>query len=379
MAPADTRALLVCIVASSVSVETASTEKTRVVPEYDRHIERVLIMVPERDGDQGRGTADPRFVRAVYDELLTAIPSYSEVGIVAQARDRETVLGWSRLYDARDDIHLHFVRASEETVDLWSQDLGEYVFVNGEGRFLVSALPHPSMGTARAAAQSRANIARRIFGAAVISADFVFEGGNVMFDRTPEGLRVLVGEDVVGHTVESARRHGRRVTKNDVVERVARRFGAAEVVVLAGEQSGGLFHIDQAFALLREGKAVLQTPSETRSREAVLLSGYRAQLTALRYEIFEMPTSVEAIRRYQTSVNVLPFTDLQTGEDVVIFPVFPGEVAVNAPVVLSKEHLIGKAALAYAVFERTGYAPRPVRDVSHVSGGNTHCITNVLH
>lgn len=319
-------------------------------------------------------------MHAVYHELLTAIPEYSEIDIIARARDRDTVLDWNHLFDEHDDIHLHFVREPADEVDLWTQDLGEYFETNGQGRFLVSALPHRSMGTSRAVATSRESIAKRIFGpSAVISAKFVFEAGNLLFDRTESGLRVLAGEDVVTHSIESARLDGERLEARDVAREVSKQFGGAEVIVLEGDQGGGLFHIDQAFVILRDGKIILNMLPEMGTEEAVTLAGYREQLASLGYEVFELPANLDDIQHYRTSLNALPFTHRDSGRDMVIFPVFPGQVVADAPRELASQHLRGDAATAFSLFEHAGYEPLPVRDYAHISGGNTHCIANILY
>ena len=357
-----------------------------VTPEYARHLKRVLISVPQPDArasstsDVARSTVDERFVHAVYTELLSAIPDYSEIGIVARAQDRDTILGWTSLFERRDDIHLHFVRDPDREVDLWSQDLGEFITVGGEGRFLVSALPHPKMVVARHIAESRQAIATKIFGRETVqSTDFVFEAGNLLFDQSESGTRVLAGEDVVTRTIESARLSGRTLTEADVARRISRQFGGAEVSVLRGAQGGGLIHIDQAFLLLGNGDVMLNWIDDDASAEAKLLSGYHEQLEWLGYRVRRLPVSLSDVREYRATTNAVPFVHLDSGAPTVIFPVFPGEVVEGAGVRLTAHDLRGKAAHAYRLFVEAGYEPLPVRDYAHVSGGNTHCIANVLN
>ncbi len=55
---------------------------------------------------------------------------------------------------------------------------------------------------------------------------------------------------------------------------------------------------------------------------------------------------------------------------LTLFPeMFPGPLGLS---------LAGKALAAYRAYEAAGYVPIPIRDYSHLVGGNTHCITNVL-
>jgi len=355
-----------------------TTPQMEVTPEYARTLARVLIAIPEQD--ENAGVVDPRFARALHHDFLVSVPKYTEVGIIARAQDRDTILGWKHLFDSHDDIHLHFVREGGHEVDLWTQDLGEYVENESRPSFLVSMLPHAKMKTARAIALSRERVARTVFDIdAVVSANFVFEAGNLLFDETDTGPRVLVGEDVVSRSIASARFGGKTLRELQVADLISQQFGGAEVVVLRGEQGGGLIHIDQAFVLLRGGKVILNSIVSGRSTERALLDGYRKQLEWIGYDVVALETSVEDVRSFRASTNALPFTHLRTGEDSVLFPVFPGEVEPGAPAKLRREHLRGKAAAAYRVFEEAGYDPIPIRDLAHVAGGNTHCIVNALY
>jgi len=386
-------ALAIVVIAATTSAATLTVPLVKpgssdivsavdVTPEYARTLQRVLIAIPdsERDARTTHERVDPKFVSAVYDELLTAIPAYTEIGIIVRARDRDAVLEWTHLFNRRDDIHLHFVRGLENEIDLWTQDLGEYYEVAGDGRFLVSAVPHRKMTRAHAIAESRERVARVVFGKSmVVRADFVFEAGNLLFDKVDNRLRVLVGEDVVTRTINSAQLGGHLLTETLVAARISRQFGGAETVILRGQQEGGLIHLDQAFVLLKDRQVVLTSVPGPESPEQKVLTQYREQLEWLGYDVLELPTAVDDVRNYRASLNALPFTDLNTGENVVIFPVFPGEVLAEAQLALRAQDLVGKAAAAYELFERAGYAPVPIRDVAHTVGGNTHCIANIVY
>ena len=189
---------------------------------------------------------------------------------------------------------------------------------------------------------------------------------------------MIGGEDIVRHTIESERLAGRRLSEHAVAERVSRQFGGAEVAILRGDQGGGLVHIDQAFVVLRGGKLLLNTLTGVPSAERDLLEGYREQLEYLGYEILELPNSLDDIRAYRNSANLVPFRHFLTGEDHAIFPVFLGEVRAGATASLGLDDLVGKAAHLRSLLEAAGYKPLPVLDLTHIVGGNTHCIANVL-
>jgi hypothetical protein len=318
-------------------------------------------------------------VYAAHQELLLALPQYTQVDVIVQETNIEAVLQWDHLFRVRDNVHLHIVRNSTWEVDLWTQDLGEAVYVDGFKRLLVSAPPDGADTPAKGIAHARTEVARKVFGPVnVIEARFVFEGGNVLFDRVGGRLRALVGESVVRDSAETARRQGRSLSEGDAIKQIARGFGVLEAVVLRGTQPRHLPHIDQAFVLLRGQNAVIQQISDSDSAEGKLLRSYREQLERLGYRTLPLEVTLDDVKQYRTSVNAIPFYNRETKTDTVIFPVFPGEVKDGAPTVLKKKHLLGKALAAYELFLSAGYEPLPIRDVAHVVGGNAHCITNAI-
>lgn len=334
-----------------------------VVPEYDRTLERVLISFPDAEsihwGGRSVGLAPSNvdFVHAAFRELLLAIPDYTEVSIVFRDRDRAAILKWDQLFETHSNIHLHIMRSAADELDLWSQDFGEFIRLRGEGRFLVSDIPHSSMGASHLMAKARRRIAVSIFGEAkVVTAPFIFEGGNLLFDRVDGLLRVFVGENDIRYSSDSLARQGFSMNARSVAQMISKQFGGAEVIVLRGRQTEQLRHIDQAMVLLRGGVAVLTTINDG-TQEARLLEGYGEQLASLGYRILELPHSATDIEQSWMSTNAVPFRHRDSGEDTVIFPVFPGEVRDGAPSILRETDLIGKAAASYDTFREAGYHP----------------------
>ena len=368
-----------------VVTSNVSDEQFQVVPEYERALERVLISFPDAESfhwtrnSGGLAPSNSRFIRAVFHDLLAAMPDYAEVSVVFRDRDRAAILDWNHLFETHRNLRLHAIRRAIGELDLWSQDFGELIRIDGHERFLVSDIPDDSMGAAHHMAETRRRIAASIFGEAkIVRAEFVFEGGNLLFDRVDGRLRVLIGENDIRFSKDTLRRQGVSISERTVAETISKQFGGAEVVVLHGRRTELLRHIDQAMVLLRGGVAILATVDDD-SQEARLLDGYREQLESLRYRVLEIPHSGSDIERFRMSTNAVPFTHRDSGDDMVIFPVFPGEVREEAPAILSESDLIGKASAAYKAFRAARYHPLPVRDFAHVVGGNTHCITNVVY
>jgi hypothetical protein len=216
-------------------------------------------------------------------------------------------------------------------------------------------------------------VAEIVFGEeSVVEAPFVFEGGNLAFDR---GL-VLMGRNDVSRTIAAS---GETLTRRQVLEGVAATFGGLEVVEMGKEpQSPLLQHIDQAFVLLEDRAAVAcRLEGGELETEARQLRYCADQLRDLGYRVSFLDHRASDLTRYRSSVNVVPFFDREAGRRRVLLPVFPGELSEGATFV-DRRALGGKAAVAFDLYRDLGYEPSPLRDVTHTLGGNTHCIVNVL-
>jgi hypothetical protein len=238
----------------------------------------------------------------------------------------------------------------------------------------------PGLGEVSAMSAHRKRTAEYVFGEAdVVEADFVFEGGNLAFDRSPGRGRVLVGYGNVERTIAAYERRGEKLSQRDVVDRMASAFAGAEIVVMGVErQSPLLQHVDQTFVLLADGLAVVSRLGADGSRpERRQLETYRGLLRELGYQLAFIDHQMSDLEKGYASVNAVPFVDRSTGARKVLFPVFPGELRDGAEVP-TREVLRGKGARAYDVYRDAGYEPLPVRDVTHRLGGNTHCILNAL-
>ena len=351
-------------------------------PDYVRSLDRVLLSVPAGSlpGRTGASAPSLPFLREVYAALIAALPEYTEIDVVSAAGDRDRVEGLIGPLAGGRALRLHAVGGLSTTPDLWAQDLGEPFSIDGEFRFLVSMPVDESDDYNSRITQSREAIARAVLGrAAVTRADFVFEGGNLSVDRTSRGARVFVGYNDLVMTVRAYEARSRRLTLRKAAEKIAAWTDGAEVVVIGTDtQSPYLRHIDQSFTLLADEQAVVNVVDGAPTLEQRQLVQYRAQLETLGYRVIPLATTAAAVRAYHASTNVVPFVDRVSGQRTVILPVFPGEVRPGAGVALDEADLAGKGRAAADAFRRAGYASVPIRDFSHVAGGNAHCLTNVL-
>jgi hypothetical protein len=338
-------------------------ERTRPVvrPEYERTLDWALVLYPDASPDTQPATLS-RFLEATFGDLRRALPSYTTLHVAAR-----------RELSVLEGVRLHRVEDPGVEIELWAQDVGEPVFLDGRERFLVASPMPESMGPASGMSIDRKRVAELVFGTSnVLEAPFVFEGGNLAFD----GKQVLVGRNDVSRTIAAS---GGTRSRSQVLEDFSRTFAGIQVVEVGKEpQSPLLQHLDQSFVLLDDRVAVscrLEGGGlETEERQ---LRQSADQLRGLGYRVSFLDHRSSDLRSYRSSINVVPFFDREAGRKRVLLPVFPGELREDAAVV-DRKALLGKAARAFDLYRDLGYEPSPIRDVTHPLGGNVHCVLNVL-
>jgi hypothetical protein len=362
----------------------APLDSVQVRPEYERALKRIYLSVPDEYRGPREAAVDPhrhvQFVQHTYAELIASLPNYTNIDIAVSDRPQATLVEGLRAAAGARPFRVHVIDRLHADLDMWAQDLGERISVNGEDRFLVPMPTDPRMPYNGELSQSRQRVARQVFADRTVEADFVFEGGNLAFDRVGDRTRVFIGYNDVQLTIENYRRQGRSLDADGVARLVAADFGGAEVVVMGRQQQSPLlFHLDQAFILLGDNLAVVNRIVGPASPEQRQLDATRERLKALGYRTVVIDHTQADVEGYRVSTNAVPFVDAETGQKTIIFPVFPGEAKDSAQGPLGPGQLTGKALAAYRAYQAAGYLPIPIRDFAHIVGGNTHCITNVLN
>ena len=336
-------------------------ERPVVRPEYERTLDRALVLFPDASRDTEPSVLS-RFLEAAFGDLRKFLPSYTTLHVAAR-----------RQLPVLEGARLHLVEDPGVEIELWAQDVGEPVFLDGRERFLVASPMPLSMGPASGMSASRQRLAELVFGRdSVVEAPLVFEGGNLAFD----GSRILVGRNDVSRTIAAS---GESRSRREVLEDVSATFAGIEVVEVGNEpQSPLLQHLDQSFVLLDDRVAVVcRLEGGGLEREERQLRDCADQLRGLGYRVSFLDHRASDLTGYRSSINVVPFFDREAGRKRVLLPVFPGELSEDATIV-DRRALLGKAARAFDLYRDLGYEPSPVRDVTHPLGGNTHCLLNVL-
>ncbi len=365
----------------------ALVESVSVTPEYERHLKKILITIPVGYGFPGLATRNLRLpvrvqmIESAYEGLLGALPDYTEVHIALRTADEGHLEPWLKRLESQHRVHLHRLDDVTAETELWAQDVGEALTVERGTRFIVSMDVDPAMERNQHMATVRQQIAGAVFGASsVIKAPFVFEGGNLSFDRVGDRYRIFIGFNDLLLSIDNYNAIKRRFSRTQLLETIAEQFGVDEVIVMGREkQSPYLFHIDQAFVLLADGVAVVnRIVAAKSSREQRQLEYYNSQLGALGYRVITIDNTQGEIEERHTSTNAIPYIDTRTGKKKIIYPVYSGELRSKAGGIVKENNLTGKGLRAYEAYEEAGYEPVPVLDFVHVAGGGTHCLCNVI-
>lgn len=366
-----------------------SKEKVEITPEYQRKIEKILLSVPSNED------ISTDFIQKVYRDLIIKLPSYSNIQFVINRSRIEDLQ--ALIEEVQKEFQLDFknrieavVVEDENGVDLWSQDFGELVKVNGKETFIISADLDEEIF--RSDSVDRNLKRKKIFleklknqGLEIKQAEFVFEGGNITFDKTEKGNRIFIGYSDIHYTQQNQRNSENKMNNREIAKKISQTFGGAEVVVLGNKPLfETVFHIDQAFIILENKKVIINQCDEPclegKMDVGEQLRYYKAQLEKLGYETIVIKNTAEQLKNAYSSTNAIPFVDRNTGAKKVLMPVFPDEIKYESrgKTEISSRDLQDKGELAYRAFVKAGYEPLLVRDYAHIDKGNIHCLSNVL-
>ncbi len=195
-------------------------------------------------------------------------------------------------------------------------------------------------------------------------------GGNVAVADNTHGRRIAF---LGGAEIEQNREHYLHsiglAPPPAMTTEIIKRLAAVPVVTVL-PNTPKFFHIDMAISFLGPGLAALVSPVDEASlapEEGAALLEYRKTLAASGFRIINIPTTVARINAYQSSVNILPFTDRTTQRRIAIVPQFP-DATVN---IAGKPQSLNRAIKA--AYATAGVEIRWAEDRFSDRWGNVHC------
>lgn len=212
---------------------------------------------------------------------------------------------------------------------------------------------------------------------------FIFQGGNILVDRSSSGKRVFVGSNQLKTTrVVWKAMLDRNPSDDQLRDLFSQAFQADQLVILGSNRlqpPSLMFHIDQALVFLGNQTVGMTRLVKGKRSEASLdpevlqtqnfLKTVRKQMLELGYRIIDLKTSIENLQNHQLPVNAIPFKDKETGDRKILFPRY---TSATSP--LDRElYAYNKKAL-----ERAGYQVLPVETQLDRINGGIHCLLNVI-
>jgi agmatine/peptidylarginine deiminase len=363
--------------------QAESPNNLEFTPEYERNIDKILISIPQKSEREKHKMPLKQYLFATYGDLVKALPNYSQIKCLVSQEDAAEVKEFFEDYEI--SIEIEPTAVEDYGIELWAQDFGEMVEINGERRFIATSSVENERGGE--SNQRKKNIKRninKIFGEEKIwETDFQFEGGNIFFDDFDGEKRLFIGFSDIEETVRVKASKGITMTKREVARAISKELGGVKVIVMNNEgQNVNLPHLDQSMVFL-SNKKVMVCNYDKPDYIKKMHDNYTLQLKLQGYEVIPLELKEEDFFNHFTPLNCIPYVDKATGEKKVILNVLEeyveGDVFYKSKKLLKEEDLKGSALKTYQQFKKAGYEPTIVRDfITHFRRGSVHCISNVL-
>lgn len=333
----------------------------RANPEYRATLAEIVIGVDREMAAGGHPLH-------AHEPVLLALPAYTRIDVMVPAAFRDDVARDLRALglEQRARILVHRRPSGDRAATRWARDA---LLPGGEGR---STLFRPLSYWPRRDLQSddlRYLEFLRGSRRQVVTVPLFYRAGNLLLGVADRPL-LFVGRDEMAGNQEVYRHTLGIVPPPDaVLEVFAALTGAAESVLLPNTRR--LFHIDMYISFLADGVAALLDPLDPGALPAddlAVLAEARAELSRRGFRIVPIPTVAARVAAFQSSTNIVPYIDRDSGERRALVPDFP-DLTVDG------QSLNGLVARAY---RDAGIEPVFVEDRFYSTEGNTHCVTAVL-
>lgn len=347
-------------------------------PEYRRKLIETVISLHPSDGE----LRDPLFRHM---PLLDALPAYTRIHLFIptylRAQVEESIK--SKPYANRIKLHNVDIWVKEEdsirlvhSTTRWTQDLFEVVTgANGHDYILAPPARYQINDLSRSDnsyLQALATEKRK-----VVSIPIYFRGGNVLIGNDNNGKRVaLIGErELTNNRQDFYTGLFAFPNRTGVLALYKELLGVDHIEVIPNTRN--LFHLDMAVSFLGDNVAALiepltvnpQNPNSVSADDLEVIESLRAALKRNSFKIISIPTTADRMARFQSPVNIIPYTHRDRTRLEALIPQFPDVFLENGK---SINRLTEEAYL------QAGVIPIWVEDRFHQVHGNLHCAMSVL-
>lgn len=343
-------------------VAELNPDRIRAGPEYMMDLGEVMMGV-DFHRDQ---TDNPLHA---HEPVLKALPPYSRVvllvptAILPKVRARLETLGLSkrvRLVVSQDQSG----KSPGEGVTRWVRDVA-FVARDGARSVLLVSLAHKYyLDVAHNDLAYLGRLGDRTH--QVVRLPIFFRGGNLAVASAGRAVLLVGSDEVKMNRQWFAEGFGFTPLPNALAEILQFATGVKEVVILPNSRN--LYHVDLFITPLGEGSIGLLAPDDLDRMDdadrAVLLRT-REILQGLGFRVVPIPTTVARLEHFQSSTNIVHFTERGTGRRRALVPMFP-EPAAQPPA-------LGVNARVLEAYRSAGIDPIAVEDRFYPRWGNTHC------
>lgn len=376
-----------------------------VVPEYDRTLKRVVVSLAQRDTEL-----------SLHHEILQRLPQYTEIILLVPERNLQAIRVELRdksyqsrvhvvMYDSKpieDARYYMLFRDKDKLVQIdndsrtavaqqgstWAQDFFE-VTMDPDGRpVLLTSVVHKYF-CAQDAKSNLSVIRDNIYlerlesvGLQVQTLPLAFMGGNILIDKIGGRRIAFYGPDILRATKTISRAlFGSEFSQLQISQTIKDVLNVDQVVTTGRDrlQPELMYHLDQAMLLLPGGVAAITNivsensdglaEDEEVTEARIFLTGLRATLLGLGYRLIDIDTSVGNLLQCQHYVNAIPYVDAETGDRVILMPVFPSAQTDFDKGIINKNT---------AAFTSLGYNVIHVPTRADELRGGIHCLVNVV-
>ena len=122
------------LIADQIIIETSETpgRDVEVTPEYERGLKIAMFSIPYIEGASQQDIEG--FVQMTYGDFINSLPAYSKIRIITKATEENRRIISALYPDKEIQFHDH---GEDEFFDIWAQDFGEPITVNGQEVFLI--------------------------------------------------------------------------------------------------------------------------------------------------------------------------------------------------------------------------------------------------
>ena len=377
----------------------------RIIPEYKRFLEKIVISLPIGDTSLELHH-DILMSLPGYTQIIMLLPKSSLPTIEAELKkqpygQRTVLVPFDTKTVSNDRVYMLFSEKDKlqyadnmnnrivPSGTKWAQDLFEVATKpDGQTVLLISDIhkwfnSQGDKSSLNVVSDNAYLNSLSSVGMEIRRLPLTFDGGNILVDEFLGKRIVFIGGDVIRNTRTVWKSTRDLIPTDSQIIKMIKDLMIADKVVVIGRSKvqppSLMFHLDQAMIVLADGvigvtnivgksKNEILVPENIRGVD-LFLSQLRTTLLGLGYKVVDIDTSVHNLLNHQHYVNAITYVDAKTGQKTILMPVFPS----------NQTHFErGLVKKNTTTFESLGYKVVHIPTKADKINGGIHCLINVI-